>query len=282
MQRCGGGGLRAHPQATERSQRGGVPCERYRDAMQPGWILGTWVAAVAAMLGVLVAAVTGASAPPWWLLALLVALPGAVTLGVRLRSHRSSVTASPHRGERAVVEQDLRNDLPSPEHSVVVVDERTVPRAIASDDWDVVNQVCRALGARQLDWFRSNDFVTPWLDVHARPIVELEPLLTHVVDRPFETDLRTAAQVLADAVHAFVEHYRRDTFSDPLLLGEDWRFFEWDDRVLASENGKGSNRWASRAAHLQQLASRVALAYEGFSAAASRNPKARQRIRSRA
>ena len=243
-----------------------------------------WTAAAAAMLGVLVAAATGASAPPLWLLALLVALPGAITVGVRLRrSHRLGTLAFPNRERYAVAGPDPgRGERPAPERSSVSADLRTTPRPIAQDDWDAVREICGALDTRQLDWFRSNDFVTPWLDFHARPAEELGPLMVRVVDRPFEADLRTAVDILADAIDAFVEYYRHNTFPDPLLLGEDWRFFEWDDRGLGDESGGEENPWAGRAARLQELAAGVAHAYEGFTVAASRNPNVRQRIEARA
>ena len=171
---------------------------------------------------------------------------------------------------------------PAAERRTVAAEDAGTPRAIASDDWDVVSEICCALGPRQLDWFRSNEFVTPWLDVHARPALKLEALLTRVVDRPFEAGLRTRLGILDEAVGLFVEHYRRHTFPDPLLRTEDWRFFEWDDRVRAAENGSGGDRWSGRAAHLHRLANEVALAYEGLIAAVSRNQNVRQRIRSRA
>ena len=244
-----------------------------------------WTAAAAAILGVLVASATGGGAPPLWLLALLVALPGAITVGARLlrRSHRSRTFAYPYRERSAAVEPEAGpRGQTAPQRSNVDGGARTSARPIAQDDWDVVSEICRALDARQLDWFRSNDFVTPWLDFHARPVEELGSLVTQIVDRPFEADLRTALDTLAEAINAFVEYYRHNTFPDPLLLGEDWRFFEWDDRGLGDETGGEENQWAGRAARLQELAAGLAHAYAGFSATASRKPTVRQRIEARA
>ncbi len=124
--------------------------------------------------------------------------------------------------------------------------------------------------------------MTPWLDSRARPVLEVEPLLAQLVERPFAPGLGATLRALADAVHAFVEDYSENTFPDPVVQGGDWRFFEWDDRVLAAEDGDADGRWAGRAKRLQQLADAVALAYGDFSAAALRNPKVRRRVTARA
>ncbi len=241
-----------------------------------------WVAAVAAMLGVLVAAATGSSAPPWWLLGLLIALPGALTVGERLRrKHRFTVVASPYWEGSSEVAPIADNERRASQPSALEGEERSAPKEIAPDDWDVVSEICRALSPRQIDWFRLNDFATPWLDVHARPVLEIEPLVIELVERPFEPDIRSAVGGLADTVHAFVGYYRHNALPDPLVLGEDWRFFQWDDHVVATEKGKVADTWAGRAAHLQHLANSVAVAYERFSVTALRNPNVRQRIASR-
>lgn len=244
-------------------------------------MLGMWVAAVAAILGVLVAAATGASAPAWWLLVLLVALPGAITLGSRRRRRqlRSDRITLPVWDESAALERDAgRNERSAPQYDA---EGDAVPRAIAEDDWDVACEICCALGPRQLDWLRSDEFATPWLDIHVRPVVALESLLARAVDRPFEIALRTAVGELADALGAFIEYYRHNTKTDPLLLGGDWRFFQWDDRVQGDENGSDGAEVAAQAARLQQLAAEFALAYDLFSATASRNSHVRRRIAAR-
>lgn len=243
-----------------------------------------WVAAAAAILGVLVAAATGASAPSWWLLAVLVALPGAITVGSHLRRRRlrSDRITFPAWEEPAAAERDAgRRERSAPQHNTVDADERTIPRAIAPDDWDVVSEICCGLGTRQLDWFRSDEFLTPWLDVHVRPVVELESLVAQVVDRPFGTELRTALGALADALSAFIRYYCHNTKTDPLLLGGDWRFFQWDDRVQSDENDADFGALAGRPARLQQLATEFVLAYERFSVTASRKSNVRRRLAAR-
>jgi hypothetical protein len=244
-----------------------------------------WLAAAAAVLGVLVAAATGENSPSWWLLTLIVAVPGAVSIGMRFRHqpHRWAVAVAPAPERAAVAERHAGgNERSGWTTKTTAPEERTRPRPLAAADWDVVSEISCALGPRQLEWLRSNDFATPWLDSDARAVIEVEPLLAQVVGRPFAPGLDATLRALADAVHAFVEDYSHNTFPDPVVRGGDWRFFEWDDRVLAAEDGNGAGRWAGRSKRLQQLADGVALAYGDFSAAALRNPKVRRRVTARA
>jgi hypothetical protein len=248
--------------------------------MQPGWILGMWVAAGAAMLGVLVAAITGASAPSWWILALLVALPGAITIAVRYRYHarRSEIVESLSWEGAAANEPDTgRGERPAPQRAAAARKPRSSSRSIASADWDVVSEICCALETRQLDWLRSSDFVTPWLDDHGRTVVELEPLVTQVIGRPFGADFRTALGTLADALGAFNEYYLDYTRTDPLVLGGEWRFLRPDDAIQDDEDVADGGALAGRQAHLQHLAIGVARAYDRFKRIASRNPNVRRR-----
>lgn len=254
---------------------------------QPGWILGMWVAAAAAMLGVLVAAATGGSAPYWWVLALLVAVPGAVSVAARFQHqpHRSNATAARPQVAEAADEPRRKTKRSEGPSSTTATDTALVERAgapLTGEDWDVVCEISLALGPQQLEWLRSTDFEKPWLDSHARAVVEVEPLLARVAERPFAPGLGATLRALADAVHAFTEDYSDNTFPDPLLRGGDWRFFEWDDRVQAAEDGDADGRWAGRAKRLQQLAEGVALAYKDFRAAAKRNPNVRRRMTARA
>jgi hypothetical protein len=138
--------------------------------------------------------------------------------------------------------------------------------------------MCLALDMRRLEWLRANDFAMPWLDGRARPVIELEPLLVAAVDQSFEGELRSALHVLLEAVRPFVAFYNASTAPDPLLLGEEWRFFERDEAVIEAETGVGEDRWGGRAARLHELAVQVADAHAQFVAAASRDARVRRQI----
>jgi hypothetical protein len=148
-------------------------------------------------------------------------------------------------------------------------------------DWNLVSMIYRALDSWQVSWLRSNDFVTPWLDPHARRIMDIEPLVTDVVDAPLEPELLGALRLLSGALEAFGEFYAHNTIPDPLLLGEAWRFFEWDEPG-ATEEAHVEADWSGRAAHLHLLATELADAYEGFTAIAARYPNVRERVEVRA
>jgi hypothetical protein len=145
-------------------------------------------------------------------------------------------------------------------------------------DWEAVASMCLALDTRHLDWLRANDFAMPWLDGRARPVIELEPLVAAAVDQSFEGELGSALQVLLGAIEPFVAFYSESTAPDPLLLGEEWRFFERDEAVIEAETGVGEELWGGRAAHLHELAVPVADAYAQFVSVASRDARVRRQI----
>ncbi len=73
--------------------------------------------------------------------------------------------------------------------------------------------------------------------------------------------------------------YGDNTSADPLLLGDEWRFFEWDDPGPDEERVPRDELWGGRATHLHELAARLADSYEAFTMVAARDPKARRRIK---
>ena len=254
--------------------------------MQPGWIGVVWAAFAAALLGVLVVAVADGYSPPTGLLILLVALPTAITLAAPLVGHsrRNGVNTIQHREMPLGCERD--NRVESSNNSAEGSHHRG-PTARASRtrlddvDWEVVSNICGALDSRQLAWLRSTEFITPWLDYHARPAMDIAPLVAEVVDAPFEDDIRDGLRILSDAIEAFVEFYAHNTFPDPLLLGEEWRFFEWDEPGVSEESNVGGELWGGKPARLHHLSTELAEAYQDFSAIAGRDPKVGRRIKQR-
>jgi len=241
----------------------------YRARMQPRWLEVTWAGCAAACVGFLVAALSG-TAPPWWLLALFVALPAIMTLAVRTlerRPLRSSPDQSTirFRGERRSLINSINRVVARV--SVVTAKARAVTRSSATDPEppeaslageassrkqgaarksrprkntsesvvvggsitdhhkDVLGQICRALNTRQIAWLRSFDYSAPWLDVHARAALDIEPLVEEIVDAPFAADVYEALRILSRQLRAFSAYYSQNTSADPVLVGGDWRFF---------------------------------------------------------
>lgn len=225
-----------------------------------------WAAFAAALLGVLVAAGTSGRVPSGILLAVLVVSPLAITLALRLRRSRR------RHGALAPQHSFVARSSSRPRGAVDSAERRGVP------DWGTVSTICVALDVRHLDWLRTNDFVTPWLDQRARPVVEIEPLVAAAVDQLFDWELQSALHGLQSAIEPFVAFYNDNTSPDPLLLGEEWRFFERDDLTIEAERGAGDELWGGRALQLHQLAAQVADAYENLLSVATRNLKVRKTI----
>ena len=226
-----------------------------------------WAGAAAVTLGVLVAAATGGVTPPWWLV-IIVALPATITLVLHY-SHRAAIGTMRHR-----VGAHPRGGG----HRVEPDGTPAVGTSASEADWETVSKVYHALDSRQVAWLRSSGFVTPWLDSNARRAIDIDPLVAEVVDGSLESDLSAALRTLADALKAFVGVYAESTFPDPLLLGEDWRFFHRDDPAGTDELDTEDDWWAEQAAQLHLLANELADAYEGFTEVAARYPKVRSRI----
>ena len=240
--------------------------------MAERWIGVIWVAFAAAILGVLVAAGTSGNAPSGVLLAALVAVPAAVTLVLRRRrTLRGRSTTWPRQdapgSPRYARSPELAGTAPRPT-SLVGSHER-----LGDADWDVASSICVAIDSRQLDWLRTNDFATPWLDGRARPVIELAVLVASVADRQFEWDIRVALGVLSDAIEPFVAFYNDNTSPDPLLLGEEWWFFERDDLAISDERATGDDLWGGRTIQLHRLAAQVADAYASFISVAAEDPR---------
>lgn len=242
-----------------------------------------WSAIAAAILGVLVAAATSGQAPSVPLIVALVGLPLVVTIVYRLRgSRRAHRSPRPHhsvvRSNRARVRSNSARPPKDPRVSF------RSPRPVASSatsgelDWVAIGSICVALDVRDLEWLRTNDFATPWLDSRARHAIELEPLVVATVDQPFEWGLRSALQVLLGAIEPFVAFYNEHTAPDPLLLGEDWRFFEREEVAIAAALGTGDDLWGGRAIHLHELAGQVADAHANVVSVATKDARVKRQI----
>ncbi len=69
----------------------------------------------------------------------------------------------------------------------------------------------------------------------------------------------------------FVDFYDRNTSADPLLLGDEWQFLQWDDRGSKKEHASYDELWGGRALRLHQLSARLAESYEALTAVAAPN-----------
>ena len=195
------------------------------------------------------------------LLLLLVAVPAAITLTGRRAGNpkRTAGSASRSWESSPANERDPRvepMDSPPPEHhNGGRVVRASVP--LGEDDWEVMSEICFALGSQQIAWLRSNDFHTPWLACRVRPAVDIEPLVVRLLDRPFAADIPDALLILAEAIEAFVGFYSPNTFSDPLLRDAEWQFFDWEDPDAAKESTASAEKWYARAARLQHLSAEL-------------------------
>ncbi len=151
----------------------------------------------------------------------------------------------------------------------------------AEHDWVVIERIRNVLGGQEVRRLRSNDFATPWLDGHVQPVVDLWSLVEAVIEQPFEPDVRDALRALADALNAFLGFYSARTFPDPSLIGEEWRFFQWDAPSAPGTGSVDSDLGGDLPAHLQKLTADVLDAYQTFNAITSGEPRAGSRKRAR-
>ena len=213
-----------------------------------------WAAAAAAILGVLVAAATSGSAPGV-LLAALIVVPVALTLVLRARRSRfrrqrclaassgpsNANRRGPATGRRFETNHPSGSSAASGDHGGRQYDSPSIStfgltEPLGRADWQAIGTLCAALDDQQVDWLRTNDYVIPWLDRRARVVIDLAPLLASVVDRPFDWGIRSALLVLSDALEPFVACYNDYTAPDPLLSGEEWRFFDRDELTSSGES----------------------------------------------
>ena len=80
---------------------------------------------------------------------------------------------------------------------------------------------------------------------------------------------------------AFAEPYVAETFPDPLLLGTDWRFFDWDHPEAFEPGAVGRELWQARADRLQHLATAVADAYDALVETAEAQPEYKKLVAAR-
>lgn len=243
--------------------------------MREGRIAQIWAATAAAVLGVLVASAAGGYLPSWWLLALLVVIPIAATVAVSRRRSGIRVggfdperdergTAQPRRAvaRRAVAPVRRRRspDVPSdPSQSVA-------QRPLDPDESEVVARVDAVFDRHRLHWLRTCDFDSPWLHQNVEPLFALRPLLpTRLNGFTTTNGLAQATDPLADAVGRLALFYYANTFPDPLLVGDDWRFCVSSGDV-ASDAATG-RRGTAPDAEMRALAREVVEAYEAFRSA---------------
>jgi hypothetical protein len=240
--------------------------------MNLGWRGFVWAGAAATMLGVVTQRLVGGTSPVSLPLAIGLTLAVAVTLDV---------------GGRALMAQRHRRMLPStwragadrPASGTAPSRRSTAGESRASgDDWESLAVVCGAVSPAGIRWLRTNTFVTPWLDSNARPALELAARAAALRERPFPAVVDDALGSFCDAVAAFAATYLTETFPDPLLLGTDWRFFDWEHPEAFEPGAPGRELWEGRATRMQTLAVAVADAYRALVDAASAQPEVRKLI----
>lgn len=245
--------------------------------MKPQSVAAMWVAWVSVMLGVLISVATSGGGAPTWLLVLLVAFPAAITIVGRRAAVRRFVSSIHFREGTVARESGRRTETTNgstPRHER---DGGITPahlRPLAADDWDAVNQICRALPARRVAWLRSNDFDTPWLDAHVRSATDMAPIVAGVCERPLAPDLGAALWSLSEAIEALAAFYADNTFPDRLLVGSEWRFFERDDldgAEVSEPNGDETDGepWGGLPVRLHELSAAFADAYDDLRAIAA-------------
>jgi hypothetical protein len=217
------------------------------------------------LVGVAVASATSGSSPPLWPLAVIVAVP-VVASFVDRRVIR------PRRSARR------RYDAAHPATGSQPADERR----LTSADWAALGEIASALDDHQLRWLRAAEFTTPWLHDRVRPVLALQEPVAAALATPYPEATSESLVRLGRAVAAFADAYDRDTHPDPLMLGEDWRFFEWDERGAAAGTSSGGEPWAGRSVSLRDLAAEVVDGYDGLAAVASQRPHRRRKAEARA
>lgn len=170
-------------------------------------------------------------------------------------------------------------------HASARFEHGRVPLAVAArgdgatpDDWETLADLCGALGRVQVAWLRTNTFVTPWHDGNARTTLDLRPRASALRERPFPAELYDALGRFCDALAAFAEFYERESFPDPLLLGTEWRFFDWDHPHAFVHTARDGDLWDGRSDRMHSLSVSVANTFEALLATASADPRFRTLI----
>jgi hypothetical protein len=192
-----------------------------------------WVATAAAVVGVLIAAISTGTTPQWWLTGVVIAVAAAVTIFDRIRNARARSSAptsanvrSDHARRGRINRADTDRRLAARRREWPTSDGDA--KGVTEKDWFALTRICEALDRTTIHWLRSTEFGTPWLNDHVGPIAALLPLVADSVDRPFDADLHGALSRLGRALAAFSDFYDAQTFPDPLVRGTDWRFFDWE------------------------------------------------------
>jgi hypothetical protein len=236
------------------------------------WKGHVWIVSAAVILGALVVALMSGAPIQWPLLV------GPLLVAVTLTGAVSTVLARQRRRRRT-----LDRHFPGDSRS-----ERNATRTEAADagitleDWEELSRVCGAIGRLDIHWLRSTSFVTPWLDAKARAALDLGPRIEALRGRPFPAHVCLAIGRFGDALAAFDEPYTAETFPDPLLLGTDWRFFDWDHPEAFESTTAGRELWQGRATRMEYLAAAVADAYDALVETALAQPQVRKLVAARA
>jgi hypothetical protein len=227
-----------------------------------GRIAQLWAIAAAAVLGVLIAFSASHRMPPWWLLTALVVGPLLLTM---VRSRRLGSVGGRGSGRR--LDSVGRSETRLHSAQLLGEDRGQAPNGqqpVSGAAATAVDRIRTSLSERQLRWLRTNEYVSPWLDKNVEPVVRLRALLLgHGNASTAPAFGGSGVEPLAEAVDRFVEFYASNTFPDPVLAGEDWRFFEWEP----SPTGLGppeQSLWYVQAGQLRKLSLEVADAYDAF------------------
>ena len=257
--------------------------------MNHGWRVFVWAAAAAVIRGVLtqrlVDGTSSVSLPLVIGLTLVVAVAievGWRALAGRDRRRRSSGwQPGPARPPKASAPSRKSTAAPSTPTRKTAARGKAAASGVPTDDWTALALLCGALNAPRLNWLHTNSFVTPWLHSNASPALELAPQAAALRERPFPAPVGDALADFCAAVAAFEEPYLAETFPDPLLLGTDWRFFDWDHPEAFKSDTAGRELWQGRADRMQELAAAVADAYEALVETASAQPEYKKLVAAR-
>jgi hypothetical protein len=252
----------------------------------PSWIGKAWAGLAAVVIGVLAASVVSGSAPPASLLGVLPIAAVLIVLGPRRRTRYRRRAREEASDAGWTIPSRSRDSLPDRRNRSGPGDSdgRTstpVASQIGRSDWGAVDKIRDSLSDEQVRWLSSCDYTTPWLDTHVRPVMRLRPLLADAAQGPLPPDVVGALRSLADAVEHFLHFYASNTLPDPVLLGDEWRFFDWESPYEANASSADGHPWSERAAQMQKLSLAVVNAYRTFTAAALRQPPAAEGKRAR-
>jgi hypothetical protein len=191
--------------------------------MDLGWKKAMWLTSIGLVLGGVFAGYTGKSGWPGWLVVLLilfVLIPAAVSLVAEaLEDSGKKARKGLSRREQMVPPAGIPIPRPPSRSDLSRI------RSVADHEIALLERICNALNSRQVAWLRTFDFSGPWLDAHARAVLDLDPLLEELADAPFPPDVGEAIRALSIRLESFRDFYAESTSYDPVFAAGEWRFF---------------------------------------------------------